>query len=462
VNARAILVAALAVSAVLAAGERYRTPEPPSPVSAPSEVVLKAGAGVKGGAAVPSIDVEVVDAKGAPVAGLGIGVSAFRGGGAREFVRAATDASGRASVRGEGGRRATSLTVAFQADGGSKTVRAKLAPAKGGWELTGAPYKKIVDGSDEGDCGNLVKIQRPGDGRISLRFTVPGSLLECREVVYGSEKKVHELSRIDAIGKREVNVGDKNSYSPKDEEAMGLQSSQEFDKQFVRIDDPEIVGYVDALAKKVVAASDRPQMPVHVRVVNTDAVNAFVTAGGYVYVFTGLIKVVDNESQLAGVLAHETSHAIARHVTEGATRNEKAQTGAVIGGLIVGGLVGANQEQQDLLMKTSLTAAGVFTLKYDRRSEEEADLLGTQYLWNAGWDPEGIARFFQKMEKMGGSSPPAWLSTHPTHAKRVQNGIQAARAFLPPKERYLVDTDAFERIKAKTLKIQAPPQAPAK
>src|SRR5262249_49021079 len=150
-------------------------------------------------------------------------------------------------------------------------------------------------------------------------------------IVYGSKKHEQVLSHINQIGARNVNQGDRNMYSADDEKKMGLEASNQFDQKLPAINDPEIVGYVTKLAQSVVTASDQPKLTPTVRVVNTQDVNAFVTAGGHIYVFTGLIAVAQNESQLAGVIAHETSHAIARHVTEGATRNQLAQGGAQIG-----------------------------------------------------------------------------------------------------------------------------------
>lgn len=452
----------LLLAAAAPSGNVYRERETYAPVDAASTVTLVRGKGTRDGRIVPSVAVSVTDESGKPVPGVGIGVTTFRGKRVKtDYVQAATDAAGRVSVRSDGRRKATSMTIALQADGGSKTIRANLDAGRDGWRLADVPYMRILGGGDEGDCRNLVRFSRTDGGAYALAFTVPSSLFECREVVYGSKRKEEELSRIDAIGHRDVNAGDKNFYSKDDETKMGLQASRQFDARYARVDDPEIVGYVTDLAKRVVAASDAPDMPVHVRVVNTDAVNAFVTAGGYVYVFTGLIKAADDEAELAGVLAHETSHAIARHVTEGATRNAKAQTGAAIGGLILGEILGTDRDQTGAIVQGSMTAAGIVTLRYDRKSEEEADLLGTQYLWNGGWDPEAMARFFRKMQSMGGASPPAWLSTHPSDAQRVRDGIQWARAFLPPKDRYLVDTPEFERVKAKVMALPPPPEPKA-
>lgn len=454
----------LALSSAIAA-DTWRTPERFPPATGPSTVRLEAprfGVAPPAGAPLPSLEVEVRDAAGKAVPGQAVGITAF--GGKREKslrVNGATDAGGKVALTGGTLQGVTSLFVHFAWDGDAKRIAVKLVPTRGGWSVSSAPYKRIADGANEGSCKNLFKLESTAEKTYRLSFRRPASLLECEEVVYGAQRKVRETAKVSAIGKRDVNVGDRNLFGKGNEEKMGLEASTAADKQYDRIDDPEIVSYVQHLMEKVVAASDQPQMPIHLRVVHTADINAFVTAGGHVYVFTGLIRAVQNESQLAGVLAHEASHAIARHVTEGATRGMVAQGAAALGSLGLGKVLGLEDDKQDLLSKGAQTTAGLVTLKYGRGAEAEADLLGTQYLWNAGWDPEGIARFFQLMEKKGGAQPPAWMSTHPTHEKRVQNGIQWARAFLPPKDRYLVDTDAFRAAQARVAKLAPPKARPA-
>jgi beta-barrel assembly-enhancing protease len=356
------------------------------------------------------------------------------------------------------------VRLAFTWEAGIKVIRVRLERKQGGWVIASAPYKRIEDGKDEGSCKNLFALAPTGGGGYALTFKRPPSLAWCEVISYGNEKKSHEYARLNSIGNRNVNKGDKNMFSADDEKKMGLEASTQFDQKYQMVTDPQIVGYVTRIAEKVVAASDQPKTQVHVRVVRTDDVNAFVTAGGHVYVFTGLIATAQNESQLAGVLAHEISHAIARHVTEGATRNTMAQGGAQIGSAVLGQLLGLGKDAQDLVTQGAQTSAGLITLKYDRKSESEADLLGAQYLWSAGWDPEAIARFFELFQKQGlKSSTPQWLSTHPSHEKRVENGIAWVRAFLPAKERYLVNTPEFEAVKAKVAKLPKPaPAAPSK
>ena len=451
--------AAALILAAAPSGDVYREPTKFPPSTAPTSLTLSSKGAKAGKGAFSQVEVTVHDAAGKPMPGLPIHVSARW---KKDHVRkdGATDAAGKLVVAAPG---AVVVTFTFAGDGGAKTVDARLEPDGKGWKVAEAPYTKIVDRTEAGSCKNLFHLTA-GDapGKYRLEYRYPISLFECEEIDYGSDKKVIDLVKVDAIGSRDVNRGDKNNYTAGDEEKFGLEASAELDQQYVMIKDPEIVGYVQALMEKVVAASDDPKMPLHLRVVQTDDVNAFVTVGGHVYVFTGLFKLATNESQIAGVLAHETSHAIAHHVTEGATRSEKAQTGTQIGSQVLGTLLGLGEQTQGLLTQGAAQATGMVLLKYDRAAETEADLLGTQYLWKAGWDPEGIARFFELMAKTspkGGGY--AWLSTHPTHEKRIENGIQWAQAFLPAKEHYLVDTAAFQRVKAKIMKLAPPPAPPA-
>jgi Zn-dependent protease with chaperone function len=458
------LLSACAVSAVFASGEVWRQQEKFPPAEGPSTVTVAAKGKTAKKAQTAELIVTAKDGADRPVPGLDVTVLALFNK-EHSLQKAATDAQGQLKLQGSG---VTGLAFGFSWDGGAKTIKVRLEPGKNGaWAVAEAPYKRILDGKDDGSCKNLFALTRDGaTGPYRLAFHVPAALVECEQLAYGTERKVGELVKLEAIGKRDVNTGDKNAFTAADEAKMGLEASTQFDSQFEKIDDPQIVGYVQKVMEKVVAASDVPTMPIHLRVVHTNDVNAFVTAGGNVYVFTGLIAMAQNESQLAGVLAHEGSHAVARHVTEGATRGQKAQTGAAVGSQALGALgalLGANEGTQALIQQGAGQAAGLVLLRYDRRSETEADLLGTQYLWKAGWDPEGIARFFELLEKQtagAGGGPPQWMSTHPSHEKRVENGILWARAFLPPKERYLVDTAEFQAVRERVRKLPPPKPRP--
>ncbi|HEX4824437.1 MAG TPA: M48 family metallopeptidase [Candidatus Polarisedimenticolaceae bacterium] len=450
-----VFVSLFAFVSARSSGEVWRYPEKEVPATGPALVEI----GQPGRDKAPRLDVVVKDDKGQPVAGMAINVFPYLGKNEPKHVATATDASGGIVVRGIDMKGLDAVRLAFIWEAGVKTIRVRVEPSKKGWAVVAAPYKRVEDGKDEGSCMNLFSIKPEGGGSFQLTFKRPPSIAWCEDIVYGSKKHEQVLSHINEIGKRDVNKGDKNMYNADDEAKMGLEASNQFDQKLPAITDPDIVGYVTQLALKIVASSDQPNLKPTVRVVNTQDVNAFVTAGGHIFVFSGLIAVAQNESQLAGVIAHETSHAIARHVTEGATRNQFAQTGAQVGSAVLGGLLKLGNTTQGLLNEGATQSAGLVTLHFDRASETEADLLGSQYLWKGGWDPEAIAHFFEMFAKMSkGSSTPEFLSTHPTDAKRVQNGITWARAFLPAKEKYLVDTAEFQACKAKVQKLPKPPK----
>lgn len=464
-------------------GAVWRTLDPPRPAVGPAElVVTKASlASVLDGkrkasqtAPAPQVEVLVMRPNGTPAPGVEVRAW-LRGpkkGSKAIGLKGATDSTGRFRLRPDASMALMRVALDLAWDDGYRVVAVTLEPASGKWSMTRAPYKDPISDNAHGSCANLFTVERlaaRADGVPSVRITarLPETLLSCDSVDYGAERKSDQVARIHEIGSRDINAGDKNFYSEGDEDKLGIEAADHFDKELEILDDPAIHAYVRSVMDRVVAASDDPTMITKVRVVHTDDINAFCTLGGNIYVFTGLIKAAQNESMLAGVLAHEFSHAVARHVTEGATRQAKAQMGTQLGATIAAAALGLGSAGTDAAVKASSTAAGILGLKYDRRFEAEADLLGEQYLWKAGWDPESIARFFELLQARDESAAvPGWLSTHPTHANRIRTGITWARTFLPEKERYLVDTAAFQDCKRRVAalpppkKKSAPPTAP--
>ena len=410
------------------------------------------------GAEAPLLLVELRDDEGRPVSGVVVTVG-LKIGKRHADWQGVTARDGRFAFRPTGlpGVRRIDLDISW--DGGTKVIGVDIEPDGSRWSLEKPRYRNVASNDWQGDCGNLFELSQEERG-LFLQVRKPDSLLGCRRVDYGIGRKSDEMARLDDIGRRDVNAGDKNSFSDGDEAKMGVEAAAHFDKQFERIDDPGIFGYVERLVERIVANSDTPDMPVNLRVVHTEGVNAFATAGGNVYVFTGLIAAAENEAQLAGVLAHEVSHVVARHVTEGATRQMKQQGFALLASLGLAVAADMDRQETEQVVMASMVGAGLYGMKHGRAAETEADLLGSQYLWRAGWDPEGIARFFEVLEREGGASPPGWLSTHPTHDRRIANGLHWSRAFLPQKDRYLVDTDEFERVKARVKALPAPRKRP--
>ncbi|MEM7246573.1 MAG: M48 family metalloprotease [Acidobacteriota bacterium] len=344
---------------------------------------------------------------------------------------------------------------------GSRRVRAILYPTgDSGWLPDDIQYWNSFENEYQGSCGNLSNLARvngsAGDGPLLYTFRIPDTLLGCENVEYGQDRKTALFSDMNNVGRRDLNAGDKNFFSGSQEESMALDVEKMVREQYDVISDPVIEPYLRDILHRLVAVSDAPDQQINLHLINTDQINAFATAGGHVYVFTGLITAAENEAQLAGVLAHELTHVLSRHVTEGMTRAVKQQGVALVSALALGQLADLDANQQQMALQGALTAAGLNGLRYGRRAETESDLLGMQYLWRAGWDPEGIAQFFHVLEQKHPNNVPAWMSSHPTHDQRISNGLHWSRSFLPEKTRYLVSTAEFERAKARVRTLPAP------
>jgi beta-barrel assembly-enhancing protease len=206
--------------------------------------------------------------------------------------------------------------------------------------------------------------------------------------------------------------------SDEQEEAIGLQLKNELNKQGVRLlDDPDVQAYVDGIGRKVfsLAEKDRKGVKWHVHVVADDKlVNAFATPGGHIYITTGLLAAADDESEVAGVLAHEAGHISGRHSARMLVEMFGLQT---IGALALGknpGLLAS--------LAANVTANGLL-LANSRDAEHEADTYGVKYASKAGYDPRGIVRFFKKLKAKQGKTPQllVWLSTHPATNDRIEH-----------------------------------------
>ena len=202
-----------------------------------------------------------------------------------------------------------------------------------------------------------------------------------------------------------------------DQEAqLGAQVKQELDKQGTKyIQDPEVVNYVQGVAKKIFvsADTDRPGVKWQVFVIDDPKqVNAFATPGGYLYVYTGLLMAADNEAQLAGVWGHEAGHVVARHSAQQMVNQMGMQT-------VIEIALGQNPNQ--LAQVAANLAANGALLAYSREDETQADEYGARYSAQAGYDPHGIIQFFEKLKTMEGNQPAfaKYLSDHPATADRI-------------------------------------------
>jgi predicted Zn-dependent protease len=252
------------------------------------------------------------------------------------------------------------------------------------------------------------------------------------------------------IGKRKLNGGliSKMSMSVEKEVALGRQLAAEVDRQAKFVDDPIITEYVNRVAQNLVLHSDA-KIPFTVKVIDSDEVNAFALPGGFFYVNKGLILAADNEAEMAGVMAHEISHVIARHGVENQTKANLMQYGTLAGIILLGGIPGM------VLQNTAgLGMMGAF-MKFSRNAEAEADKLGTEYLYAAGYDPTALATMFEKLEAKNKKKPGTIakiFSDHPAPADRRAASLALAGRF-PEHDEYIINTSEFNRAKARLMKL---------
>jgi predicted Zn-dependent protease len=245
------------------------------------------------------------------------------------------------------------------------------------------------------------------------------------------------------IGRRDINKGSWNLYSPERELALGSQLARESEQNMVLLHDPVVTAYIEEVAERIVRHSDA-RMPIQLRVVDSSEVNAFALPGGYFFVNTGLLLETQSEAELAGVIAHEVAHVAARHATRQMTRAQ-IWNWMSVPLLLFGGPVPYAIEQ-------SLTLAVPLTfLKFNRNAEREADFLGLQYMYEAGYDPVAFVDFFERtkqLEKGHQGSIAKAFSTHPMTKDRIAAAERTIERVLPPRQEYVVDTSRHAEVKA--------------
>lgn len=249
-------------------------------------------------------------------------------------------------------------------------------------------------------------------------------------------------------GRFQVQPGSFNQYSAEQDIEIGRQAQKEVSRQMpVLPDSSPVTKYVQRLGQQLAAHAPGPnQWPFSFHAVNIKEINAFALPGGPVYVNLGTIQAADDEAQLAGVMAHEISHIVLRHSTEQASKAALAQLPLAV----LGAAIGQSTTGQLAQLGASIGAQSLF-LKYSRDAEREADLLGSQIMYDAGFNPYEMAEFFAKLEKEGGSGGPQFLSDHPNPGNRVDNVREAISKY--PKKKYRNDSPQFEQIKSEAAKM---------
>ena len=263
--------------------------------------------------------------------------------------------------------------------------------------------------------------------------------------------KKGSIQDVDAVGER--NIGGRgigNWYSTETEIKMGKEYATEVEKSSHIITDPVVAEYINRIGQNIVKNSDC-KVPFTIKVIDSGEINAFALPGGYFFVNSGLILAADDEAELAGVMSHETAHVCAHHAMREMTRMNYAQIASIAPMIFIGGWTGYG------IYEAESVAIPMTFLEFSREFEAQADYLGIEYMYRAGYDPEAMVSFFEKIEDLQKHKPGAVaraFSDHPQTPDRIQHSQQEIATILPPRPEYLEDTSEFEQVKARLARIE--------
>jgi len=257
-----------------------------------------------------------------------------------------------------------------------------------------------------------------------------------------------------ADGRTELKPG-WDMFTPEQDIQIGREAAQQAQRQMPMLNDRRVDDYLNQLGLKLAAHAPGYKYPYQYRCVNSMEINAFALPGGFVFINRGAIIAADDEAQLAGVMAHETSHVALRHGTNQATKANAWQVplgilGAIAGGGSIGGLLtqlGAGFTVNSILLKNS------------REDESQADVLGTQILYDSGYDPRGMSQFFEKIQaESKGKEPVQFFSNHPNPGNRIERVDQEVDNLGGPEPNYKTDSPEFQSIKRYLKSLPPPPK----
>jgi beta-barrel assembly-enhancing protease len=254
---------------------------------------------------------------------------------------------------------------------------------------------------------------------------------------------------VDAIGNRNVGKGI-NFYSLEKEIGLGKQLAQEVERSAKLVDDPVVTEYVNRVGQNLVRNSDA-KVPFTIKVIDSDEVNAFALPGGFFYVNSGLILRAQEESELAGVMAHEIAHVAARHGTKQATKGDLVQIASIPAMIFIPYTWAGYAAYQGMNFLIPMTF-----LKFSRDAEREADFLGLQYMYKAGYDPNSYVTFFERIqadEKRRPGTIGKAFSTHPPTPERIENTQKEIARILPARQEYVVTSSEFDSVKGRLRNI---------
>jgi predicted Zn-dependent protease len=268
----------------------------------------------------------------------------------------------------------------------------------------------------------------------------------------GSEKihvKPGSIDDVSAVGDRDIGGrGFKNWYSTATEIRIGRLYADQIDRSALLITDPVVTAYVNRIGQNLVRNSDC-KVPFTIQVIDSGQINAFALPGGFLFVNSGLIINAGSEAELAGVMAHEIAHVCAHHAMREMTRMNYAQLGG-IPLMMIGGWTGYG------VWEASAFAVPMAFLEFSREFEQQADYLGVQYMYRAGYDPDALISFFERVQALEKHKPglvAKAFSDHPQTPERILRTQEEIARILPPRTEYLVTTSEFDDVKARLARI---------
>jgi hypothetical protein len=318
-------------------------------------------------------------------------------------------------------------------------------PAFGVPNDTSASTNSKTGSTADADTSNKPPPAKTADAAKTNILPSPGEALD-PHIKKGSEDDV------DAIGTRNIGArGITNWLSTNWEISTGKQYSMEIEKSAHLITDPVVVEYVNRVGQNIVKNSDC-KVPFTIKIIDSDEINAMALPGGFFYVNSGLILAADEEAELAGVMAHETAHVCAHHAARGQTKVNFAQIASIpIMILAQGSWAGYG------VYEASQLAIPMGLLEFSREYEAEADWLGVQYMYRAGYDPQAFIQIFEKLDALEKHKPGTLakvFADHPQTPDRIAHSEQEIATILPARPDYMVSTSEFDDIKGRLARIE--------
>ena len=262
--------------------------------------------------------------------------------------------------------------------------------------------------------------------------------------------KAGSVNDVNAVGTRDIGGrGVGNWYSTETEIRMGKSYAMQLEKSVKFVNDPLVNEYVNRIAQNLVKNSDA-KVPFTIKVIDSDEVNAMALPGGFMYVNSGLILTADDEAEMAGVIAHEIGHVAAHHAVREQTRMNMAQLGT-IPLIFIGGWTGYG------IYEAAQIGIPLTFLQFSRGFESQADYLGVQYMYRAGYDPQAFVTIFEKLENLEKTKPhliSKAFSSHPQTPDRIEATQKEIATILPPRAEYVVTTSEFDDVKARLARLE--------